>query len=92
MRTLVLRVWCGQAPRFEPVRPEGDRWVLGRDTVDGDSRMSRRHCEVFLQQGRAFIRDMGSSNGTWVNGAPVGRDPVELVRGAARCLPRLSPG
>ena len=60
--------------------------LIGRDEqsvnlVTPDASVSRRHCEVFLQQGRAFIRDMGSSNGTWVNGAPVGRDPVELVPG-----------
>jgi hypothetical protein len=60
--------------------------LIGRDEqsvnlVTPDPSVSRRHCEVFLQQGRAFIRDMGSSNGTWVSGAPVGRDPVELVPG-----------
>ncbi|MCA9704559.1 MAG: FHA domain-containing protein [Myxococcales bacterium] len=60
--------------------------LIGRDEqavnlVTPDASVSRRHCEVFLQQGRAFIRDMGSSNGTWVNGAPVGREPVELVPG-----------
>lgn len=60
--------------------------LIGRDEqsvnlVTPDASVSRRHCEVFLQQGRAFIRDLGSSNGTWVNGAPVGRDPVELVPG-----------
>jgi hypothetical protein len=62
------------------------RLLIGRDEqsvnlVTHDASVSRRHCEVFLQQGRAFIRDMGSSNGTWINGAPVGRDPVELVPG-----------
>ena len=60
--------------------------LIGRDEqsvnlVAPDQSVSRRHAEVYLQQGRAFIRDMGSSNGTWVNGAPVGRDPVELVPG-----------
>jgi FHA domain/SpoOM protein len=60
--------------------------LIGRDEqsvnlVTPDPSVSRRHCEVFLQQGRAFVRDLGSSNGTWVNGAPVGRDPVELVPG-----------
>jgi hypothetical protein len=60
--------------------------LIGRDEqavnlVTPDQSVSRRHCEVFLQQGRAFIRDMGSSNGTWINGAPVGRDPAELVPG-----------
>mgnify|MGYP000753537977 CR=1 FL=1 len=72
VRTLVLRVWCGQAPRFEPVRPEGDRWVLGRDTVDGDSRMSRRHCEVRLAGGQWTFVDLGSANGTYVDARPVG--------------------
>jgi hypothetical protein len=60
--------------------------LIGRDEqqvnlVAPDPSVSRRHAEVYLQQGRAFIRDMGSSNGTWVNGAPVGRDAVELVPG-----------
>ncbi len=60
--------------------------LIGRDEqsvnlVTPDPSVSRRHCEVFLQGGRAFIRDMGSSNGTWVNGVPVGRDPVELMPG-----------
>ncbi len=60
--------------------------LIGRDEqsvnlVTPDPSVSRRHAEVYLQQGRAFIRDMGSSNGTWVNGTPVGRDPVELVPG-----------
>lgn len=60
--------------------------LLGRDEqsvnlVAADPSVSRRHCEVFLQSGRAFIRDLGSSNGTWVNGTPVGREPVELQPG-----------
>ena len=60
--------------------------LIGRDEqqvnlVAPDPSVSRRHAEVYLQQGRAFIRDMGSSNGTWVNGAPVGGNPVELVPG-----------
>lgn len=60
--------------------------LIGRDEqsvnlVTPDPSVSRRHCEVFLQQGRAFVRDMGSSNGTWINGAPVGREPVELLPG-----------
>lgn len=72
VRTLVLRVWCGSAPRFEPVRPEGSHWILGRDTVDGDSRMSRRHCEVRLAGGQWTFVDLGSANGTYVDARPVG--------------------
>lgn len=29
--------------------------------------VSRRHAEIFYQQGQWFIRDMNSVNGTWVN-------------------------
>lgn len=62
------------------------RLVLGRDPeavnlLSHDPSVSRRHAEVFMDQGRAFIRDMGSSNGTWVNGTPVGPQPVELAPG-----------
>ena len=30
-------------------------------------RVSRRHCEIFLEKGLAAIRDFGSKNGTFVN-------------------------
>lgn len=70
-RTLLVRVWCGQAPRFEPVRPEGDRWLLGRDTLEGDSRMSRRHIEVRLGGGRWSLMDLGSANGSFLDARPV---------------------
>lgn len=60
--------------------------LIGRDEqavnlVTPDPSVSRRHCEVFLQNGGAFIRDLGSSNGTWINGAPVGQQPVALQPG-----------
>lgn len=62
------------------------RITIGRDEhhaslVAPDPTISRRHCEVYSEGGRVFIRDMGSSNGTWVNGAPVGQQPVELTAG-----------
>ena len=37
-------------------------------TID-DSQMSRKHCEIIKEDGEFIIRDLGSSNGTWVNGA-----------------------
>ena len=59
------------------------RVTIGRDDshaslVAPDPTVSRRHCEVYTENGRAFIRDMGSSNGTWINGSPVGQQPIEL--------------
>ena len=32
------------------------------------SSVSRTHCELFIQNGRMIVRDLGSSNGTWLNG------------------------
>ena len=36
-----------------------------------DDTVSRRHAELFLDGGRWILRDLGSSNGTWVNGRRV---------------------
>jgi hypothetical protein len=46
-----------------------------------DPGLSRRHAEVWLENGQTFIRDLGSSNGTWVNGQLVGAYPVQLKPG-----------
>jgi hypothetical protein len=62
-----------------------NRVYMGRDPACqlnfSDPSLSRRHAEVFLEGGLAFIRDLGSSNGTWVNGQLVGPQPVQLMPG-----------
>jgi hypothetical protein len=62
------------------------RIYAGRDaTACGlaflDPGLSRRHAEVWLENGQTYIRDLGSSNGTWVNGQMVGHHPVQLAPG-----------
>jgi hypothetical protein len=68
------------------VGPTNPRIMIGRDEHScelwiHDESVSRRHAEVFLQGHSIFIRDLGSSNGTWVNGQPLGPNPVELGPG-----------
>lgn len=50
----------------------GDEIVLGRspdcDISIGRKSISRRHLKVFLKEGKFFVDDMGSQNGTRVNG------------------------
>ena len=43
-----------------------------------DRRMSRNHAEIHLSNGRLTLRDLGSRNGTLVNGVPVSH-PLELA-------------
>jgi hypothetical protein len=68
------------------VGPTKPRIMIGRDEQScelwvHDESVSRRHAEVFVQGHAVFIRDLGSSNGTWVNGQPLGPHPVELQPG-----------
>ena len=46
-----------------------------------DPSLSRRHAELFLHEGDAFIRDLGSANGTWIDGQRLAADPVKLQAG-----------
>ncbi len=62
--------------------PAGSTVRLGRTNKSdhafpGDTFMSGRHCEVECQADRCVVRDLGSSNGTWVNGIRV---PQALLR------------
>jgi hypothetical protein len=61
-----------------------NRIFVGRDPQASqlaflDAQLSRRHAEVWLAQGTLWIRDLGSANGTWVNGQSVGASPVALA-------------
>jgi FHA domain-containing protein/uncharacterized protein DUF1707 len=57
-----------------PTLPEvvGAQLVIGRSSacqiVLGDDTVSRRHAELRFDDGRWLLRDLGSSNGTYVNG------------------------
>jgi hypothetical protein len=46
-----------------------------------DATLSRRHAEVFVDNGQCYIRDLGSANGTWIDGRPAGAEVVPLRPG-----------
>lgn len=56
---------------------EGHPLLMGRaqdaDLVLVDDYASGRHARLFPQGTRWFLEDLGSTNGTYVNGAPVTR-------------------
>jgi pSer/pThr/pTyr-binding forkhead associated (FHA) protein len=54
-------------------------------------RISRRHCVLDVDPPVAWVRDLGSLNGTYVNGRCIGqRGSTDTLPGGQRC--RLSPG
>lgn len=47
-----------------------------------DPTLSRRHAEIWLaSDGQTYVRDLGSANGTWVDGKGLGQEPVALQPG-----------
>ncbi len=76
-----LTIQTGES-RGKTVRVDGGRFVLGRDdecdlTIP-DTKVSRRHaCVERLPDGSAVLRDLGSSNGTYVNGKRVESAPLD---------------
>ena len=56
--------------------------------VLGDTNVSRRHAQVALEDGSIVVTDLGSTNGTFVNGRRVTRATVrpgdELTIGTSR--------
>ena len=77
MVTLVYR--NPLAPRIAPVQhfatPPGTALLTigraGADIVLDQPLVSRHHADLVWQNDHHFLRDLGSPNGTWVNGTPV---------------------
>ena len=63
---------------------EGDQIVIGRDSSNGvvinDAEISRRHSRLTFQGGKYVLEDLGSTNGTFVNGQRLA-GPVVLKSG-----------
>ncbi|MBE7013557.1 MAG: FHA domain-containing protein, partial [Ruminococcaceae bacterium] len=71
--------------------PVSESYEIAADVKIGRSReceikiddpfMSAVHAEILLQDGYCFLHDMGSTNGTLLNGEAVEGDPIELING-----------
>jgi hypothetical protein len=61
---------------------------LGRDSTNDfcfdDATVSSRHCELIMQEGTVRIHDLGSTNGTFIDGQKI-KDAV-LLGGQTLCL------
>lgn len=95
--TLILEATAGdlQGKRFRFDSPT--YCVLGRSRsctlrLPGDVTVSRQHCLLELDADGVWVQDLGSLNGTFVNGSKIGqRDPkhdndATMVQPGRQCL------
>ncbi len=92
---------AGIRPAWAVLRRDGElapisvnRAVIGRDrssdVVLEHDQISRRHARIWSESGTVRIEDLGSSNGTAVDGAPVGRSANECEYGSVIRLADLN--
>ncbi|MPZ51485.1 MAG: DUF2662 domain-containing protein [Acidimicrobiia bacterium] len=70
------------------------RSLVGRGSdcdvmLDADS-VSRHHAVIFQKSGDAWVSDLDSTNGTWVNGSAVGGTAVQVTPGSVIMFARAS--
>jgi DNA-binding NtrC family response regulator len=91
----VIVVFSGHAPILRALPLKHGKLLLGREEVGlpDDERLSRRHAEIEWDGRRWLVRDLGSRNGTNVNGqrveGTITSDELRVVRvGRTLMLPR----
>ncbi len=70
----------------DDIRVEDELFAIGRSTTPFNGlpknqamQLSRRHAKIFEEQGKLYIVDLGSRNGTRLNGRPLADQP-ELLK------------
>jgi DNA-binding NtrC family response regulator len=84
----ILRVFAGGAPSSGGARLSGGRATVGRSPectlrLD-DARVSREHAEITFADERWTVRDLGSHNGSSLDGSSVKGGAVVGARGVVR--------
>jgi pSer/pThr/pTyr-binding forkhead associated (FHA) protein len=88
---LILKATAGDLRGQEFAFPGPAHVVLGRSRscwlrLPGDATVSRQHCLIEVDEYGAWVQDLGSLNGTYVNGEKIGqrdrerRDDATMVQ------------
>ncbi|CAI5757563.1 unnamed protein product [Candida verbasci] len=68
-------------------RPTGTKHKPETNNGYFDSRvLSRNHAQIYISEGKLYLQDLGSSNGTYLNDVRLGNDPVEVKLNDIICL------
>ncbi len=78
----------GIGENLAEIRIDENLFAIGRAEAPFDTsppeavaQLSRRHARIFIEHGLVYIADLGSKNGTAVNGTPVREMPVRVRAG-----------
>ena len=85
--TLILRALTGDLRGQEFAVPESAHYIIGRSRscslrLTGDATVSRQHCLLERDARGVWVQDLGSLNGTLINGTPIARGNVPVANGA----------
>ena len=82
----LILIFSGPQAQGSALRLVDGELELGRDSLAPrvqDARISRRHARVFLKEGRLYAEDLGSLNGSSIDGRPLIPKQPEPIE---RCL------
>ncbi|MFM0212593.1 FHA domain-containing protein [Paraburkholderia sediminicola] len=86
-------VASGQHPALGAIRIVDSLFAIGRSEVpftdyptERITRLSRRHARIFTEHGGVYVADLGSKNGTTINGIAVRQAPARVRAGDELCF------
>jgi pSer/pThr/pTyr-binding forkhead associated (FHA) protein len=89
-----LSTWAtltGTTGQVVEVRP--NRALIGRsveaDVIINAAEVSRHHALIYRQDGESFALDLGSANGTRIDGTTIKKSPVRIPDGSVLTLADL---
>ncbi|WP_341316858.1 FHA domain-containing protein [Paraburkholderia sp. IMGN_8] len=86
-------VVSAQRPALDAIRIVDNLFAIGRSEApftdypaERITRLSRRHARIFTEHGAVYVADLGSKNGTTVNGIAVQKTPARVRAGDELCF------
>jgi pSer/pThr/pTyr-binding forkhead associated (FHA) protein len=86
-------VASSQRPALDAIRIVHNLFAVGRSEApftdyptERIARLSRRHARIFTEHGAVYVADLGSKNGTTLNGAAVRQTPARVRAGDELCF------